>query len=83
MFTLTLKEQYEKEKRSIINDAVQLESASDYTKSYLKHGSSCDSSDRSQKRIHWVHKAEEEFLNNHKKEILSLAAEMCRDSIGE
>jgi len=79
---LTLKEKYENEKKEILQDAEQIETATDW-RSYLMHGSACDSSKRAHARIEWVERATHEFVEQNKKTILKMAAEMCRDSIGE
>lgn len=79
---MTLKEKYEREKKEILQDAEVIESATDWT-SYLLQGSCCDSSERASKRMEWVERAISNFVKHHKKEILMLAAQMCRDSIGE
>lgn len=80
---MTLKEWYEEKRKEILDDAEAIESASDYTHSYLLHGKGCDSSTRASKRMEWVLAAEDELLKENKKRILSRAAQMCRDSLGE
>jgi len=51
---MTLREKYEKEKKEILQDAEQIETATDW-RSYLMHGSACDSSKRAQARMEWVY----------------------------
>jgi len=80
---MTLKSEYEKEKNLRLQDAGQIENASGYTNSYLKHGSACDGSARASVRMEWVRQAERVFLEEYEKDILKLAAKLCRDSVGE
>lgn len=79
---MTLKEKYEEEKMEILRDAEVIETATDWS-SCLMYGSGFDTSDRANKRMEWVERAISSYVKQHKKEILTLAAQMCRDSIGE
>jgi hypothetical protein len=74
-----LKDKFEQEKKALLQDADQIGSASDYSGGYLRHGTCCDSSERSTKRMEWVHLAQKEFLEKNKRQILKRAAEMCRE----
>ena len=79
----TLKDQYEEEKKLMKWDAEELESATGFSHSCIYHGSAADSSDRASARYKWVMDAIDIITERQSKEILTLAAKLCRDSIGE
>lgn len=62
------------------SDIEALSNAIDYGQSLIFNGSA-DSSMRRRKRMDWVKKAESEYLEEHKKDILELAKRMCQESI--
>jgi len=62
------------------SDLRELRNATDYGQT-LRTGNVCDSSSRSRNRMDWVKKAESKYLEEHKKDILELAAKMCQESI--
>lgn len=65
-----------KDARDLIN------SATTYTKSYLVfNNNSCDSGDDQSYRIKFVKIAEEQFVDNHRKEILQLAADNIKKEL--
>lgn len=84
---MTLLEQFLEQKRQMLNDAQQIEtatgySATGYSDNYLMHGSRGDSSDRAKFRMEFVKRAEKEFVLEHRLAILARAAELCRQEIG-
>ena len=80
---MTAREAYMKELENIESDAVFIETASDYTNEYLRHGSACDSSNRSKIRIAFVKQAEREIIAEYRDKILIRAAGLCRATKGE
>lgn len=79
---MTERERYDHEIEEIENDARIIETASDYTTDYIKHGSACDSSSRKTKRMSFVLHAQGLVIAKYKSEILQLAAKLCRESKG-
>lgn len=84
---MNLKEKYELEKLQMQSDAISIKSANDYCDSHLifrnLYGTSCDSSDRAKARMIYVKKAEREFIEENKHEILALAYKMIIADIGD
>lgn len=79
--TETLTQEYNRRVLEVQEDAEAIATATSYTQSYIKHGATCDSSIRSDKRIMFVKEAEREFCEMHKKEILEMAARSCLQTI--
>lgn len=78
---MTLTEEYEKKVELQKKHAESIRTATDYTNSYIRHGTHCDSSDHAEYKMKYVKEAEKEFLEKHKKEILERAAEKCLNDI--
>lgn len=79
----TLKEQYLKDREKLIEDAKQIKTATSYNDQRLYHGSSADSGNRSYERMRHVKQAELIFIEQNRKEILELAANLCLNEIGD
>jgi len=80
---MTLKERYRREAELYKQDAEFIKTATNYDQTRLYHGSAADSSERSAVRMQFVNIAEQRFINEHVKDILELAAQICIEEIGE
>ena len=82
---MSLSDEYEQKRKVLLNDAELIDTASDYVTASghapcgLIHGKQLDMTARNKIRIEWVLKAESEFIEKNKQQILSRAAEMCRE----
>jgi predicted porin len=81
----TLKDKYEDEMKDLIRKADEIEKATSY-----KHGDGLEfsgtyhcSNSQNNDCMSWVRQAEKQFIDDNKKNILKLAAKMCREYAGE
>ena len=77
---ITLRDKYEKEKQQAIEDAKQIRMAMNYNHPCLLLCAASES--RAKERMKWVKEAEAKFIEDNKKAIFELAAQMCEEYAG-
>jgi hypothetical protein len=67
--------------KDVRGDIEAIRTATGYNSEYLKHGSACDSSSSRERRMDVVLKAERDFVLDHQREILEIAARRLEDEM--